>query len=148
MLSTTAQYALRALALLAREPRGAATLGRDLARAGDIPENYLSKLLWQLKNAGLITATRGSRGGYKLAKAAGQIRLIDIVEVFDALGVRPSCLMGQGECNEQHACSAHDAWKKVRDVYVDFLQSNTLADISGRSSPVVRAAALGEEASS
>ena len=50
MLSATSQYALRALVRLAAEPEGAAVLGRDLARECEIPANYLSKILWQLRN--------------------------------------------------------------------------------------------------
>ena len=144
MLSTTSQYALRALARLAAEPDRAAVLGRDLARECQIPANYLSKLLWQLKNAGLLTTARGSGGGYKLERPPEQIRLIDIVEVFDALQARPSCVLGQGECTEQDACSAHHAWKVVRITYLDFLDSTTLADISGgsKSSALVPASTI------
>ena len=131
MMSTTSQYALRALARLSRQPEGAPLLGRDLARESDIPANYLSKLLWQLGNAGLVSGARGAKGGYKLQRPADCIRLIDVVEVFDPVRVRPTCLMGQGECNERNACSAHHAWKRVRDGYLEFLQNTTLAAIAG-----------------
>jgi len=130
MLSTTSQYALRALARIAAEPDSAAVLGRDLARECEIPGNYLSKLLWQLKNLGLLKTTRGSGGGYSLSRPAARIRLIDIVEVFDALRTQPTCLLGQGECSDRDACAAHDSWKVVRKTYLDFLDSTTLADIS------------------
>ena len=125
---------MRALVRLAGEPDGAAVLGRNLSRDCDVPANYLSKLLWQLKNAGLVSTTRGSGGGYKLERPPDQIRLIDIVEVFEALQTRPNCLLGQGECTDQNACSAHHAWKTVRKTYLDFLNSNTLSDISSNPS--------------
>ncbi|MCB9383515.1 MAG: Rrf2 family transcriptional regulator [Bryobacterales bacterium] len=140
MMSTTSQYALRALARLSREPSGAAVLGRDLARESDIPANYLSKLLWQLRNAGLVQATRGARGGYRLARPADQVRLIDVVEVFDPVHARPACLMGRGECNERDACAAHHAWKGVRDVYLEFLEKTPLAKIAGGETPPREAA--------
>lgn len=130
MLSTTSQYAMRALVRLAGEPDGAAVLGRVLAKECDVPANYLSKLLWQLKNAGLVSTTRGSGGGYKLERPPEQILLIDIVEVFEGLQNRPNCLLGQGDCSDQDACSAHHAWKIVRKTYLDFLNSNTLSDIA------------------
>lgn len=139
MLSTTSQYALRALVRLAAEPDGAAVLGRDLAKECDIPANYLSKLLWQLRNAGLVSTARGSGGGYKLDRPAGEIHLMDVVEVFEGLRNRPTCLLGKGECNEAEACSAHHAWKKVRKTYVEFLDANTLADIAPNSGPEMAA---------
>ncbi len=130
MMSTTSQYALRALARLSREPHGAPLLGRDLARESDIPANYLAKLLWQLGKAGLVSGARGSRGGYKLERPAERIRLIDVVEVFDPVRGRPACLMGRGECDERNACGAHHRWKRVRDVYLEFLEETTLATIA------------------
>ena len=136
MLSTTSQYALRALARIAAQPDGDPVLGKDLARECDIPANYLSKLLWQLKNAGLLNAVRGSGGGYQLARPAEEVRLIDIVEVFDALRARPSCLLGKGDCSDHDACSAHRAWKIVRQTYLDFLELTPLADIAGEETTI------------
>ena len=140
MLSATSQYALRALVRLAAVPEGAAVLGRDLARECDIPANYLSKILWQLRNSGLVAAARGSGGGYKLERAASDVRLLDVVEVFEALHTRPACLLGKGECSDADACSAHHAWKKVRRTYVEFLEANTIADITAEPGAIADAA--------
>ena len=132
MMSTTSQYALRALSQLSLEAEGSTVLGRDLAQASDIPANYLSKLLWQLRGAGLVSATRGSKGGYRLEKPADQIRLVDVIEVFDRVRDQPLCLIGRGEaCSEQRSCAIHQSWKKVRDGYLDFLRATTLADLTG-----------------
>lgn len=135
MISTTAQYALRALAKLADLDSGTAMLGRELAKEASIRANYLSKILLALRNAGLLATARGSGGGYRLAKGPEQIRLIDVVEVFDAPGAKPACLLGEGECTDDDACSAHHAWKEVRSAYIRFLESTTLADISKRRGP-------------
>ena len=78
MLSTTSQYAIRALSHLARMQHGEAVLGRDLAERASVPVNYLSKIMLVMRNAGLVQATRGAGGGYRLARPAAAIRLIDI----------------------------------------------------------------------
>lgn len=135
MISTTTQYALRALAKLSDLDPGTAMLGRDLAKEANIPANYLSKILLTLRNAGLLTTARGSGGGYRLAKPPEEIHLIDVVEVFDAPRARPSCLLGEAECSDEDACSAHHAWKEVRQTYIDFLESTTLARISTSKGP-------------
>lgn len=140
MLSATSQYALRALVRLAVEPEGAAVLGRDLARECEIPANYLSKILWQLRNSGLVSTSRGSGGGYRLERQANDVRLLDVVEVFEALHTRPTCLLGKGECSDMDACSAHHAWKKVRTTFLEFLEANTIADISAEPDTIARAA--------
>jgi Rrf2 family protein len=130
MLSTTAEYALRALISLAREP-DRATLGRDLAASSGVPANYLSKILLDLKKAGFVQAVRGTGGGYRLGRAPEQVRLMDVVESIDGRAARPGCfLAGTDACSDDDPCLAHDRWAAVRDRYVAFLESTTLADIS------------------
>ena len=70
MISTTSEYALRALARLALLSNGSTMLARDLAEDAGIPRNYLSKVLLALRNAGILDSTRGSGGGYRLRKPA------------------------------------------------------------------------------
>ena len=131
MLSTTCEYALRALIRLARLPQGNAMLGRDLAGSADIPANYLSKILLSLRNAGILTTARGTGGGYRLRKRPDEIRLMDVVELFDGARARPTCLLGGSkECDDRDPCSAHHAWREVRTSFVRFLDSTTVADIS------------------
>lgn len=135
MLSTTSEHALRALAHLAGMPEGTVILGRDLAERADIPANYLSKILWALGNAGIIDATRGSGGGYRLRKRPDEIRLAEVVELFDKPRARPSCFLGgKRECSDNEPCSAHQAWREVRAAYIHFLESTTIADISHQES--------------
>lgn len=129
MLSTTAQYALRALVRLAEEPKKT-VLGRVMAEETGIPANYLSKILLTLGNAGIVEATRGAGGGYRLARDPGTIRLLDVAELFDAPRVRPACLLGLPECSDEAACSAHEAWKGIRTQFLGFLDSTTVAEIS------------------
>lgn len=131
MLSTTCEYALRALTRLACQPPDRAVLGRDLAASAGIPANYLSKIMLALRNAGLVITTRGTGGGYRLSKPAVQIRLMEIAELFDGAKARPACLLDSGkECSDADACSAHTAWRDVRASYIRFLESTTLASIS------------------
>jgi Rrf2 family transcriptional regulator, iron-sulfur cluster assembly transcription factor len=135
MLSTTSEYALRALAHMARQPMGTVLLGRDLAKAADIPANYLSKILVELRNAGLVDATRGSGGGYRLHKSAVEIHLIDVVELFEGISrERPACfLRHQKPCSESSPCAAHAVWHDLQASYVAFLASTPLAALAGSS---------------
>src|SRR6266542_1388551 len=120
MLSTTAEHALRALAELARLPEGSSMLGRELAEHASIPANYLSKILWTLGNAGIIDATRGNRGGYRLKRNAAEVHLFEVVELFDRDRTRVACLLGgTRECDQDNPCTAHDAWRGVRTAYLD-----------------------------
>ena len=135
MLSTTSEYALRSLTHLASQPKGTAILGRDLAEQCDIPANYLSKILLALRNAGILDAVRGSGGGYSPHRDPRQVRLIDIIELFEGSRARPECFLGNNEkCSEANPCSAHEAWREVRNAYVRLLETTTLASIPEKNS--------------
>jgi Rrf2 family protein len=135
MLTATSEYALRALTHLARLPEGASMLGRELAEGAGIPANYLSKILWTLGNAGIIDATRGNHGGYRLKRGAAEIRLFEVVELFDRDRVRLACFLGRKNCDCENPCSAHESWREVRAAYLDFLHTKTVADISQPERP-------------
>jgi Rrf2 family protein len=136
MFNTTSQYALRALAWMARETAGTSVLGQDLAERTQIPANYLAKILWTLRNAGYLEATRGHGGGYRLARAADEITLVEVVRLFEGVSAEPGCLLGeQHECSDKNACSAHEAWKKVKEAYLQFIRNTTIAEIGASDEP-------------
>lgn len=108
-------------------------LGRDLARAADIPANYLSKMLWTLGSAGIIDATRGTRGGYKLQRRPEHVHLMEIVELFDRPRTANGCLLDSAHsCSDETACGAHAAWREVKHTYIQFLETTTLATLAAR----------------
>jgi Rrf2 family protein len=134
VLSITAQYAIRALVSLAGHPYGTSVLGRDLARDGKIPRNYLAKILLALKNAGILGTARGSQGGYWLVRKPDSLKLVDVVSIFDHISDPPPCLLGKHElCMKTDPCSAHGNWHRIRDSYLEFLQRTTLSDVAALS---------------
>ncbi|MCL4814624.1 MAG: Rrf2 family transcriptional regulator [Vicinamibacteraceae bacterium] len=135
MLSVTARHALRALTHLAGLPLGQSMGGRDLARAADIPQNYLSKILWALRGAGIIDATRGIGGGYRLRRPAASVSLIEVVEIFDKPRTASECLLdGTRPCSDHTACAAHASWREVKAAYLNFLEHTTIETLATRQS--------------
>lgn len=131
MVSVTTEHALRALVEMASLPEGNAIHGRHLAEAARIPSNYVSKILWTLGVAGLIDATRGSRGGYRLRRQPAAICLFEVVELFERQRWWERCFLCSGrDCDESDQCPAHEAWCRVRSVYTEFLESTTIADFA------------------
>ncbi len=129
MLSQTAEYALRAVLAIAQhegQPVGAARLAETLG----IPRNYLSKTLHQLARAGVLDSSRGKLGGFRLARPASRIPLLDVVGSIDALTGNRACLLGRPVCSDQHACPAHERWKDVAERTVAFFRETTVADLA------------------
>ncbi len=141
IFGASATHALRALAHLAAAGGEEAMLGRDLAREVRVPSHYLAKVLATLARAGILTASRGVRGGYRLARRADEITLIEIVEPFEGKRVRPGCLLTPDRaCRDDGACSAHTAWGAMKAAYLSFLEKTTLADIQGGAMPIAEEA--------
>jgi Rrf2 family protein len=132
IFSASATHALRAVAWLAAREGEGAMLGRDLAREVKVPAGYLAKVLAQLARAGVLTASRGVKGGYRLARAADRIRLVDVVAPFEGKRTRPGCLLRpERPCRDSGACTAHGSWRDVKRTYVEFLEKTTVEDIKG-----------------
>ena len=130
MMSKTAIHATLALALMAElgpgEYAGAATIADRIGA----PRNYLGKLLQQLASRGLLESQKGLRGGFRLAVPAGKISLYDIAEPLDRVSRWNGCLLGRATCDEKAPCAVHDRWSKVRERYLRFLKSTTVAEVA------------------
>jgi Rrf2 family protein len=141
IFNASATHALRAMTHLAASPQVEAKLGRELAEEIELPSHYLAKVLATLARSGLLLATRGARGGYRLARPPREIALMEIVEPFEGKRVRPGCLLQPDRaCRDESACSAHAEWSKVKATYLGFLERTTLADIQGHDAPGTPAA--------
>jgi Rrf2 family protein len=132
IFSSSTTHALRAVAWLAAHGGEEAVMGRELARKLKLPPDYLAKVLGTLARNGVLTANRGVKGGYRLARAPGRIRLIEVIEPFEGKRARPGCLLRpERPCRDSEACSAHAAWGEVKRTYQEFVEKSTVADIQG-----------------
>ncbi|MEL7472972.1 MAG: Rrf2 family transcriptional regulator [Planctomycetota bacterium] len=90
MLSQTAEYALRAMAILAYSPDELVPTPK-LAEETKVPSNYLAKVLQLLAGDGLIIGRRGVGGGYRLARPAGEISMLKVVNAVESVERICSC---------------------------------------------------------
>ena len=135
MLSSTSEYALRALVVLSGAAKGQSMQARALARATEVPPSYLYKILAALRRANLLAGTRGSHGGYCLARDPREVRLVDVVSLFETVRPTEACLLRESHmCDEKEPCSAHHHWKDVQLSYHEFLETKTIADLAKRPS--------------
>ncbi len=85
-------YALIAIAYIAQNKGKNAILSQDISRQYDIPLEYLLKILQQLVKANLLNSKRGPSGGFKLAKPAEKITVLQIIEAVDGPMANPLSL--------------------------------------------------------
>jgi Rrf2 family protein len=131
MISSTSEYALRALVTLAEATEGTTMQARALARATGVSPSYLYKVLTTLRRTGILEGARGSRGGYSLARPPEEICLVEVVSLFEVVRSKDACLLGRSEgCSDDMPCGAHEDWKRVRGAFEEFLKSKTVADLT------------------
>ena len=82
-LSTKGRYAMVALADIALQPDGALVTLGDISKRQDISLPYLEQLFVKLRRAELVTSVRGPGGGYRLARSASDIRVVDVLAAVD-----------------------------------------------------------------
>ena len=78
MFSQTAEYALRAVVWLANNDDAPMTTNQ-IAKATQVPPDYLSKVLWALGRSGLVHAQRGKNGGFTLTRPADELSILDVI---------------------------------------------------------------------
>lgn len=131
MLSLTSEYALRAMVFLVKQERGLPLSGGRISSGTGVPRKYLSTILADLVRAGVLTASPGRSGGFRLAREPEKILLREVVEAFEPLlWKRRPCPFGNEICDDIAPCGGHEHWKKVRDAFSEFLDGTTLLDVS------------------
>ena len=131
MFSTTADYAVRAILILAREGGDRPLRTEEIADATGAPRNYLSKTLHALSRAKILTSTRGPRGGFMLAIPPDRLTLARIVDVFDEPRPQLRCMLGRVPCNPAKPCAVHDHWTAIVASRRAPLATTTVADLLG-----------------
>ena len=132
MLSSTSDYALRAILVLAQASGGRPLRAEQIARATGSPANYLAKTLNALAKAGLVTSTRGPFGGFVLAIPAAELTLAHIIDCFDEPRPQTRCLLGAHACDPEHPCAAHSRWTAIKTARRAPLAGTTIADLLAR----------------
>ena len=102
---------------------------RDIADAHGIPPRFLVQILLQLKVAGLVTSTRGSAGGYQLARGPEEITLGDVVAVID--GADSEVRTGLRDSTTVRAL--RQTWSEIDAAEREMLEGVTLADLVERA---------------
>lgn len=131
VLSRTAEYALRALLVLARQAAGRPLPADIIAEMTGTPANYLGKTLYALMKAGILRSTRGPSGGFALAADPVELTIAQVADVFAEPMRAPRCLLGTGPCDSSRPCDAHYNWKRVTSAAREPLRTTTIADLLG-----------------
>jgi len=131
-LSTRAEYGIRVLVALAQADGDRPTSLAGIAKADKLPHAYIEQLVGALRRAGLVTATRGHSGGYRLARPADQISLVDAVRALDGPILEMPCAgpTDLESCERPQDCSVHEVFERLHNSLSGMLGATTLAEVA------------------
>jgi Rrf2 family protein len=132
MLSRTADYAVRAVVLLARHHGERLVSADEIASVLGAPRNYMSKTLNALARRGVLTSMRGPGGGFALAIPPDDLSVATVIDVFaDTRPVVARCLLEDRPCSLDAPCSAHRHWMTITRISREPLVGTTIGELCG-----------------
>src|ERR671918_2967705 len=139
LFSTKAEYGIRLMVELGRTADSAPVSLASVAEAETLPLAYLEHLVAKLRDAGLVTSTRGAHGGYQLARPPEEIEMLEVVQALEGPIAPMECFHEQREgkvlCSHEsddgRACATKVLWTRVQGGVTKALAGTTLAELAG-----------------
>ena len=131
-LSTKSRYSLRAMLHLALTQTDGVVMAREIAERQNLPETYLEQLMLALRKAGLVSAIRGARGGYMLARRPEDITLAQIVVALEGTLSIADCCDVPNCCIDPVCCALKDIFDDVNGALYAAFDRVTLAELARR----------------
>ncbi|MES2033266.1 MAG: Rrf2 family transcriptional regulator [Pseudomonadota bacterium] len=138
LYGSSVEYAIHCLRWLAS--RNAPASSRDLAELMGVSPAMMAKILPKLEKAGILSAQDGIAGGYQLARPAGEVTVLDIIEavdggkrVFDCKEIRQNCILFGGETPpwiSHGVCAIHAVMLRAEKSMRKEMAATTLLDLA------------------
>ena len=136
-ISRLTDYGTVVLAHLARDDADLVSAA-EVATATGIALPTVSKLLKSLAKAKIVTSTRGSQGGYQLAREARAISAADVIDALEGPVSITECSASDSHCDFEAVCNVGGAWQRINVAIRRALDEISLADLLRTKRPVPR----------
>jgi Rrf2 family protein len=127
-LTKRADYAIRAVVALAAAAPDERMSVRRVAEGQGIPARFLTQVMADLVAAGIVEGQPGRAGGYRLARPATALSVLEVVEAIEGDSRRRTCVLRGGPCNLNGVCAVHHVFAAAQD---DMLRPLAAATIAG-----------------
>jgi Rrf2 family protein len=130
-LTRASSYALHAVAYMAAQKHDRPVASHHIAHARGIPERFLLKVLKPLVSARVLLSIKGPNGGYRLAKSAGNITMLEVLEAVDGpiRGMAPS---NHGDSNGPLQTKLENICKQTAEQTRKQLDKVKVSDLVGK----------------
>ncbi|MDX2259807.1 MAG: Rrf2 family transcriptional regulator [Hyphomicrobiaceae bacterium] len=128
-LNTKGRYAVMALADIEKFGGALAVPLSQVTERQQLSLAYLEQIFIRLRKAGLVESARGRLGGYRLARRAGDITVVEIMQAVEEETRMTRCHDGKGGCLGEERCLTHSLWHRLGEHIAAFLAGVTLQDV-------------------
>jgi len=127
-MSKMTDYGTVVMTYLAREPHRVHAAS-EIAEQVHMAVPTVSKILKILARAGLVSAQRGTKGGYALIRAASEISMAEVIDALEGPIGLTECTTAPGQCEQETSCSVRANWERINGVVRNALEGVTLAEM-------------------
>jgi Rrf2 family cysteine metabolism transcriptional repressor len=128
-ISTRGRYGTRVMLELANHWGKGSTQLKEIAENQQLSLNYIEHLIAPLISAGMVKTARGSSGGIWLAKPPNEIKVGEIVSLFEGSTAPVECVNDPGICRRSDFCATRDIWMDIKKAVDGVLESITLQEL-------------------
>jgi len=129
-LTRKTDYGLIAMRHLAEHAHQGSCSATDLADACHLPLEVLAKILQRLARAELVVPQRGINGGYTLAREAGGITALQVIQAIEGPLFLTSCVTVHGRCDRSSGCTVREPLQRVSRGIEEVLSGITIAELA------------------
>jgi len=131
-LSKSADYGLMAMRHLSLLPRGCCCSAREIAQGHGIPPALMAKLMQRLARSGLVAATHGIKGGYRIARSAQSISLREVIEAIEGPLAMTDCHdPASDHCPQDSTCTVKGPLLEIQARIAAVLAQTSVGDLGG-----------------
>jgi Rrf2 family transcriptional regulator, iron-sulfur cluster assembly transcription factor len=133
-LTRAGEYAVRCMLYLSC--LGVNKIGNrlEIAKAMDIPAQFLGKIAQQLARAGYIEIIQGPKGGFRLIVPPEKVTLLGVIEAVIGEIYLNDCLMRPESCDRSPTCTVYHVWQNARTQLRQTLEEATFASLQTENS--------------
>lgn len=133
ILSKSCIYGIQAAIYVAAQGGTDYVAISKVAEQLNISFHFLTKVLQQFTQAGIMTSYRGPKGGVAIAKPTEKISLYDLICAIDGPDMFTECMLGLPGCGHEEPCPAHEHWVEVRQKFTQIARQTHLASLASRA---------------
>lgn len=131
-ITTWAEYGLICALHLARRAGSGPVTGREVAARERLPGDYVEQILLRMRRAGIVTSTRGARGGYSLARSPDEISVRNVIQAAELTTFDLHCIshpVSADRCAVAENCSIRPVWMLLQQRIDEVLEGVKLSDL-------------------